>query len=254
MLTDTTAIRAYFAKLGLQREVADVYLALHTYGPQSIAALARNSGVERTRIYRLIDTLLETNLIEVEQQGSRAFMKPAPIANITILIAKREQELKSLQDELGLIEQVLARNSLAIPSGRLQLFRGPDGFRQMQQNKAKAKTDILSLLHEVIPIHVPHHALHGRAINGPAFIKSAKRNSSFRPVRQELRFIPDTVFHITQNCDIYDDIVAQYFMHDDEVFGIEMQNKNAAVMQRQFFELLWQQATPRSDRPGSLTA
>ncbi|MEK7153681.1 MAG: helix-turn-helix domain-containing protein, partial [Patescibacteria group bacterium] len=108
MLTDDLAIRTYFGKLGLEPEIADIYLALHANGSQTISELSRTSGVERTRIYRLLDKLMDTNLIEVESHYKRGIIKPAPIANLNILISKREQELKSLQDELELIEQVLA--------------------------------------------------------------------------------------------------------------------------------------------------
>src|SRR6185437_1627393 len=110
MSPDTNAVRTYFAKLGLDREIADIYLSLHAHGPQTISELSRTAHVERTRIYRLIDKLLASNLIEVESHYKRGVIKAAPIANLNILISQKEQELKGLQDELGLIEQVLARN------------------------------------------------------------------------------------------------------------------------------------------------
>src|SRR5690606_25986739 len=96
VLTDVAAIRSYFAKLGLEPEVADIYLALHTHGPQTISELSRNSKVERTRIYRLIDHLLSSHLIEVETRHKRTIIKAAPIANLNILITQKEQELRSL--------------------------------------------------------------------------------------------------------------------------------------------------------------
>ena len=71
MDTPRQAIRNYFSKLGLEAEVADIYLALHAHGPQNISTLSRNARVERTRIYRLIDRLLESNLIELESSGRR---------------------------------------------------------------------------------------------------------------------------------------------------------------------------------------
>jgi sugar-specific transcriptional regulator TrmB len=84
MLLDTIAVRTYFAKLGLDAEIADMYLALHTHGPQTISELSRTSRVERTRIYRLIDRLLTSNLIEVETHYKRGIIKAAPIANLHI--------------------------------------------------------------------------------------------------------------------------------------------------------------------------
>jgi sugar-specific transcriptional regulator TrmB len=75
MPDDTAVLRTYFRKLGLEPEVADLYLALHAYGPQTISELSRHSKVERTRIYRLIDVLLEANLIEVETHYKRSILR-----------------------------------------------------------------------------------------------------------------------------------------------------------------------------------
>jgi len=263
MSMDTAAVRTYFAKLGLDREIADIYLALHAYGPQSIAALARNAGVERTRVYRLIDKLLDSNLIEVETHYKRGIIKAAPIANLTILIAQREQELRSLQDELGLIEQVLARNSLSDPATRVQFYKGPEGYKQMLWNETKATSEVLSVLYQNMQIKTRaafferwvqksnENNVHYRAIGGPSFIKSQKdwygSHDTERLKHWDFRHIADKTFHITQSFDIYDDVVAYYSWKDDEIFGIEIHNKDTAAMQRQLFELVWDAATPRTD-------
>lgn len=262
MLADTTAIRTYFGKLGLEPEIAAIYLSLHANGPQTISALARSSGVERTRIYRLIDSLLGSNLIEVESHHTRGVIKAAPIANLRILISQKEQDIKSLQDELELIEQVLARNSLSNPATRVQFYRGPEGIRQMQWNLLRAKGEIASIMHE--PMHT---------ITGEAFYKRwaeqwANSDNSCRiildthfhtisdpwhakhpgqrPKNQQTRELPPSVMPITFATDIYDNVVTYYNWHDNEVFGIEMYNQHIADAQRVFFEMLWHLATPRA--------
>lgn len=263
MLTDTAAIRNYFGKLGLEREIADIYLALHANGPQSIAALARSSHVERTRIYRLIDKLLESNLIEVETHNKRGIIKAAPIANLHILITQREQELRSLQDELGLIEQVLARNSLSDPATRVQFYKGPEGYKQMLWNETNAKSEVLSLLYENMQVKTKaaflerwmqksnERNVHYRAIGGDAFMKSQKewysQHDNERLGHWDFRYAPASLFQIQQSCDVYDDVVAYYSWKDGEIFGIEIYNKETAATQRQFFELLWEKCIPRVD-------
>lgn len=260
MLTDTAAVRTYFAKLGLEPEIAALYLALHAHGPQTISELSRNAKVERTRIYRLIDKLLETNLIEVETHYKRGIIKAAPIANLQILINEREQELKSLQDELGLIQQVLARNSLSNPATRAQFYHGSEGIRQMQWNLFRAKKDIKSIMHR------PMHDVTGGAffkrwaerwnkgdwicsiLLDEQFLKQSnnwhKANPGNRVKSHHSKVLSPTIFPITFAADIYDDVVAFYNWHDGEIFGIEIYNKDIAVAQSAFFDMLWQQATP----------
>lgn len=258
MLNEQMAVQAYFAKLGLEKEVADIYLSLYSNGPQNISELSRTSGVERTRIYRLIDTLLSSNLIEVESHYKRGVVKAAPIANLNILISQREQELKSLHDELGLIEQVLSRNSISSPSTRVQFYKGPEGVKQMYWNQTRAKTEIVAVLHENMQIKTNsrfferwvakcnEEGLKLRGVVGDEFLASQKQwydNHTNEQLKHwQERHISKDVFTISHGMAVYDNVVAYFNWKDDEVFGIEVYNEEIATSQRQFFEMLWDKA------------
>lgn len=260
MLTDVSAIRTYFAKLGFEPEIADLYLALHSHGPQTISELSRSAKVERTRIYRLIDKLLASNLIEVESRYKRGVIKAAPIANLHILITQKEQELKSLQDELELIQQVLARNSLSNPTTRVQFYQGSEGYKQMLWNEAKAKTDALCICHSIAQPKIKKlfferwveecnkNNVRFREIHGDAFRKSSKEwyalQQNIRLAHYEARYINNEVFPITHSCDVYDNVVAYYNWKGGEIFSIEIYNQDIADAQRRFFEMLWGKSVP----------
>jgi sugar-specific transcriptional regulator TrmB len=265
MLIDKEAIRAYFSRLGLESEIADMYLALHAYGPQTISELSRTSKVERTRIYRLIDKLLASNLIEVESHYKRGIIKAAPIANLHILINEKEQELKSLQDELGLIEQVLARNSLDSSNTRVQFYHGPEGIRQMLWNQLRAKTEIVGYNYQVLDVptgrtfmkrwaqEFEKRQLKCRIISGDEFAQSwrdftpeSEQTTEGRIAGITYHCIDKSDFQITHSCEVYDDVVNYYNWKDTEVFGFEIHNKDIADAQRHFFELLWAKSAPET--------
>ncbi|HEV7453754.1 MAG TPA: helix-turn-helix domain-containing protein [Candidatus Saccharimonadales bacterium] len=262
MVTDTSAIRNYFARLGLATEVADVYLALHANGPQTISELSRTSNVERTRIYRLIDTLLSSSLIEVESHYKHGVIKAAPIANLHILLAQKEQELKSLQDELGLIEQVLARNSLSSPATRVQFYHGPAGTKQMFWNETRSKTEVLSVLYQNMQIKTNstfferwvalcnERNLTFRSIISDTFIASQEAwynaHKNERLQNWEGRYVTAGVFPITHSMVIYDNVVAYYNWKDNEVFGIEIYNQDIGDAQRILFETIWAKSQPET--------
>ena len=243
MLTDMTAVRTYFAKLGFEPEIADLYLALHANGPQTISELSRSAHVERTRIYRLIDKLMASNLIEIETHYKRGIVKAAPISNLHILITQKEQEVKNLQDELELIEQVLGRNSLSNPATRVQFYHGVSGIRQMQWNQVTSKTDCLSIIDE--PINdvlgkafttrwagaLRQNNVHLRMIESPHFVeviqKWYKRENVPELVpNHESRIIAPKVFRVVHNMDIWENVVAYYNWKDGEIYGIELYNKD----------------------------
>ena len=270
MLADVATIQNYFAKLGLEPEIAKIYIALHTYGPQSISELSRNSKVERTRIYRLIDKLLDSNLVEVETHYKRGIIKAAPIANLQILINQKEQELKSLQDELELIQRVLARNSLSSPATRVQFYSGAEGAKQMFWNETKAQTEVLCILYENMQIKTNkvfferwaaacnQNQIRFRGIVSDEFLESQKKwraNSTHKNERlrnwQE-RYVAKESFPIAHSMIVYDDVTAFYNWKDNEIFGIEIYNQEIAGTQRQFFELLWNKASQSKLEAGGI--
>lgn len=220
MATLVDTIRTYFGKLGLDNEIADIYLALHTHGPQNISELSRNSGVERTRIYRLIDQLLESNLIEVESKGTRGIVKAAPIANLHILIRQKEEELKSLQDELGLIEQVLARNSLSSPGLRLQMYYGRDGIRHMLSGELRATEAVIGYTGESPQDYV-----------GKDFWENWQKELRKHRIRREMAPAEALTAQNTTSCSVYGDVVAFYLWKDGDMYGVELYSKELAAAQ-----------------------
>lgn len=250
MDTPTQTIRAYFAKLNFAPEIADIYLALYHQGPQTLSALARHSGVERTRIYRLLGELGQSNLIEAETNYQQGLLKAAPIANLRILISQKEQDLASLKEELGIIEQVLARNSLDTPTTRLQVFEGPEGIRQMLWNTLQAQTPIYAYQFQPLDNYV-----------GGPFMKRWTEEFSKRQIALNIMINPghsdresssirgiqynklnQDIFPITHSCQVYDDVVAYCTWHKGHIFGHQLRNRQVADAQRLLLRRLWGQS------------
>lgn len=250
------AIRTYFKKLGLEPEIADIYLALHTHGPQTISALARNAKVERTRIYRLIGQLTESNLVEVEPHATRGVIKAAPVSNLRILINEREAELKNLQDELELVEQTLARNSLSNPAVRVQFYAGLAGVRQMLEHELEAKTEAVGYWRSEFMEALDKKTLQEwtgelkrRKLSRRLLVNNAVGD---KLPGVTYRRIDSRELQIRQASTVYGEIVAQYYQSGGEVYGVETYNQDMADSQRQLFEILWAQAQPVTAQPDDM--
>lgn len=253
-----TAIRNYFNRLELGSEIADIYLALYSHGPQSISTLSRNSKVERTRIYRLIEGLTASNLVEVEEGYKRNVFRAAPISNLRILLTKKEQDLEGLKQDLGIIEQTFVQNTLNSPATRVQFYHGPEGIKQMIWNQFRAKTPILSIMRQPIQNLVEpsffkrwaekwneqdntSRLLYNQEFLGLTNAWHAK-HPGYAVNNYDSRLLPESVYNVTFCADVYDDVVAYYNWHKGEVYGIEIYNQDIANAQAHFFELLWPQA------------
>jgi sugar-specific transcriptional regulator TrmB len=253
-------IRQYFAKLGLTPEVADLYAALYTGGPQSISSLARTADVERTRIYRLLDELQTSGLVEVETHAKRSIFRAASIENVQILLSKKEQELKQLQQDFGQLTQLLAQNDATSPFTHVQFYKGPEGLKQMLWNQTKSTTEQVSILHEALQLQAKdaffarwvqafnQKGIRVRGVVGDSFLKSQHQwyssHSNERLAHWQSRYIAPDTFPITHSTVVYNDVVAYQSWKDGEIFGIEIYNADIANAQRHFFETLWQQAKP----------
>lgn len=259
----TQAIRAYFFKLGLSSEIADIYLTLHAHGRQTISELSRNSGIERTRVYRLLDELSSNNLIEVETHYKRSILSAAPISNLQILLAKKEQELHDLHSGLHDLQHALSGHAVNSPTTRIQAYRGVDGIKQMLWNQTRSKGENLSILYENMQKltnltfferwvrQTDSRGIKARSVISDNFVKSQqdwyKKHTNERMSNWEGRYVPNGVFPITHSTVIHDDVTAYYNWKDGEIFGIEIYNQEIADAQRQFFEMLWSQGIAIDD-------
>ena len=260
MPNDISPMHEYFAKLGLEPEIADVYLALQAHGPQSLLQLARNSKVERTRLYRLLDRLTECQLVEVEELYKRKAYKAAPISNLQGLLTAREQEIRDLQKELLTLQKNYPKNAPHSALTHVQFYRGIDGVKQMFWNQTRAKSECLSILYENMQSksnlafferwveRCNRQALTFRSIVGDHFLATQKRwytnHDNEKLEHWQGRYVPEAVLPITHSMITYDDVVAYYNWKGGEVFGLEVYNQEIADSQRHVFELFWQQGRP----------
>lgn len=259
MSQTSPVIYDYFAKLGFDKTVADIYTALYTNGPQTISQLSRNSGVERTLLYRTLPNLADSGLIETQTEQNRGVFKAAPFSNLQVLISKKEQQLDDLKTALPLIEQSLGSQLIESPGTRVQLYRGEDGVKQMLWNETKAKSEVLGVLYQNIQIKTNSKFfdrwvqkcndsnIHFRGIVSDTFVASQQNwyanHASDSLTHWNARYIDPQVFTITHSTVVYDTVVAHFNWDDKEVFGVEVYNQQIADSQRQLFQLLWNQAS-----------
>jgi len=260
MPNDSSPMREYFAKLGLGPEIAEIYLALQAYGPQSLLQLARNAKIERTRLYRILDTLAECQLVEVEELYKRKLYKAAPVSNLQGLLTKREQEIRDLQKELMVLQRDYQTSELRSPLTHVQFYRGMDGVKQMFWNQTRAKNECLSILYANMQSksnlvfferwveRCNSQGLTFRSIVGDNFLATQKdwygQHDNEKLTHWQGRYLPETVLPITHSTITYDDVVAYYNWKDGEVFGLEIYNQEIATTQRHTFELFWEKAQP----------
>lgn len=246
--------------------MADIYLALHAYGPQSISALARRSGVERTRIYRLMDKLKSSTLIEVETHNKYSIFRAAPITNLQVLISKKEQEVRDLQSELVELHRALHHSKITSAVTRVQMYQGLDGIKQMMWNQTHTKGENLSILYENMQGRTKESFfvrwaracneadIQFRGIVGDHFVKTQQQwydgHTNERLKKWKAGYLPSSIYPITHSTIIYNDVTGYFNWKGGEIFGLEITNQEIADSQRKLFEMLWAMSIEIDDLKG----
>ena len=125
MVIDENAIQSYLAKLGLSGQVIDLYLSLYVESPQTMSQLSRNTHIERTKLYRLLDSMQASQLFIIEGEARHKVLRAAPADSILSLIHEKQGELKTLRKSFGRVEEYLGvEPTPVVPPRAVKRIRG----------------------------------------------------------------------------------------------------------------------------------
>jgi hypothetical protein len=160
------------------------------------------------------------------------------------------------------MSQDFSAATLDIPTTKVQFYRGIEGSKQTLWNQTRAKTETCSILHENIQTRAyatfferwvqrcNERNMHFRGIVDDNYINTQKSwyatHQNERLKNWQSRYIAPDVFSVHHSTVVYDNVVCHYIWKDNEIFSIEIHNAEIAEAQRQYFNLLWKQAVPRT--------
>ncbi|HEV2403547.1 MAG TPA: helix-turn-helix domain-containing protein [Candidatus Saccharimonadales bacterium] len=254
-------LRSYLGRLGMPQGATIVYIALLRGGAQSILQLSRATKLERTKVYRLIDSLRTYGLIEIEEHYKRRLIRAAPVTNLYATFIQKEEEIASLKRELYTFKDIYTPALLSTTHMRVQLYEGNEGIRQALWNELRAKDEIVGYNYRILEEAAgkkytstwaevfARRKLTSRLVVGDEFVDSWQdglkggRGTGKKVIGIQYHYLPRTVFPITHSCDIYDDVVVYFQWYGNEIIAVEIYNRQIANIQRHFFETLWEQST-----------
>ena len=112
-------------KIGLNEKEAKVYLASLEMGETSIQRISKKSGIKRTTVYDILESLKEKGLISVIKKNKKHFFyaeNPSSLAND---LEEKRLVLKTILPEL------LAFDNLIDKKPKTRYFEGPEGIKEV---------------------------------------------------------------------------------------------------------------------------
>ena len=259
-------VSQYLSALGFDQIATKLYLALVKNGPMSLLAASRTTGVERTKLYRIVEELERKGLVEQMQEYKRRVIRAVDINKIELLVKEREIQNNFLTYSLPAFSETIKSLTGTFPGQKVIYYRGVEGIRQLSWNILQAQgmyrtysfrywNDLLGdaftvkLGDELGKKNFPVHDLYSDEY--VEFIIEWFRTGHKLPPGDwhnwESHYIPSKILTINLNIDIYNNTVAYYYWQGKEVFGAEIVNEKIAMFQKQVFDILWKTGVKRPE-------
>ncbi len=233
-------------KLGLTEKEAKVYLANLELGPAKIPAIAEKSGIKRTTVYVIINSLIQKGLVSFFQsKKTKKFIAEEP-RKISLLLKEKQDILKKIMPEL---EALVKTKKEKRPEVRF--YKGQQGcVNILEQSLEKPNSEVLFIgsvndIYKVISkeydlYHYIPTRLKKKIKFKALFFKDKEALELKKIEKKELRqikFLPQSYFFPSSML-IFQDKIA-LVSSEKEFIGVMIQSPDLAEMEKQKFKLLW---------------
>lgn len=254
-------IHSFLEGLGLDVKQVKIYLTLTKKGMMTTLELSRETGINRTRVYRLLEILKNKGFVEEVVDEHRKLAKAAAPDRLEVLVKDQETRVKFLRDFLPSFSHLLLVNSqIKQPGTKVLFYRGRDGILQQVWNTLRAKKEVVGYSYRPLVELIGDYYCKWREewIRRKLAFRDVYSEEYFKGKKEKIedsltdkskyfqsRYISVQILNINHQMDIYNDVVSLYNWHEGEIFGVEIYNEKIAKMQKQLFEIVWRMAVSR---------
>jgi len=132
---------------GLTKDQAMIYEILLQYGNVQAGRLALLSGLKRPLVYKILEQLLEIDLIEKEEKDNKvARFLPKHPEKLRELVEGRIKEIKIAENSIdSVIGDMVSKFNLISGKPNVQFYEGEKGLQKLYDDIISTKKDIMLL-------------------------------------------------------------------------------------------------------------
>lgn len=242
---------------GLTEEEGRVYLEIVSGRGDTALKIARQSKLARTKVYRILDTLLAKKFIitRVGERGMRFVSTPPD--QLDFLVSDREHELTKLKQSLPILQSQLSQlSSQTKYAPQVLYYHGINGLKQVTYNSLKAKGELLTYELSTMNAFMDQdeaEKLRARFVDNKIEIRTltnATKVDAYTNVTElvekywEIRHLDPKDKPFQFEILIYNDVYCMYKYTGKDIFCVEIHSPELADMQRLLFRYLWEQGNP----------
>lgn len=236
------------AGVGLGKNEAAVYLAGLELGPSAIWDIAIKSGVKRPTCYVILEDLAMRGLASSSNDGRRVIYAVASPKQLQRAIERRQGRV------LGVINQLEGVASKSPQKPIVRLYEGVAGVTEAYNLSLELKKGQEILIYGTAGVIIKYtdfiddylaqrikQGIKARAILPDT---GSSRSVATRDAQElrETRFLPLETFDPTIEINCFADTITYIAHSEDRPFATVIESASLAHLEKQRFELLWNQA------------
>ena len=240
-----------FEKLGLTPGEIKTYLALIKIGECTIGPLVKEGKVTKSKIYDILERLIAKGLVGyVIRNNTKYFMANDP-SMILGYVVKKEDELKSVKDEIkNILPQLYAFRNTVSKERTAEIYEGYQGMKAIREELMKTfkKGETLLVLGAPKVLNDKSEGwlldFHKRRIANKIHMKiiynhDAKEYGKIRKAMPltKVKYLPNTLVTPTW-IDVFPEAVLIATMAKDIIVFV-VRDKDVANSFRNYHELMW---------------
>lgn len=245
--------------LGLKPDEAKVYVEL-CRNPSTHLQLSRETGVNRTKVYRIVQELGKRGLVVRRVDDRGTFLAAGEITGLEVQLIQQEERLKKRRKVLHDLASELSTLHDTDAPFLSRTYTGSTGYKQMCWHELRTKGELLSFGNGTIEEESTDSSWSGHhrrrqieagyktlEITNYDYDENGIETFTARALVEaglyEHRRLPLDIVAFDGQTVIYNETVAIYHWKHEKRVGVELVSKTYADMMRQIFYRYWNMAT-----------
>ena len=237
---------------GLTRHQAAAYTYLVAHGPTAASVVARQTGIARTLMYRVLDELAALGLVECEdKQGSVAVYTPAHPVKLHDMAETRKKAAEQAAAAVGsIVDSLTSEYNKSLGRPGVRFFEGPAGVEYVLDDSLKASgliytyADIEAVetyIHDINARYVAKRERLGKKkkvilLDSPG-ARALMANYHREVTDAKLISLDSPPFGSVM--EIYDNTISYVTLKPERMIGVIIDDPDITAMHKYLFEYLW---------------
>ena len=235
--------------VGMDKKSARIYVTLLKLGETNLEQLSKHSGIPRTSLYKIINGLIQQNIVARFPKRKRYMLVAQPASKVLTELEGNVAKLRALAPQF----ETSSAQHYSLP--KIFSFEGEEGIQAILQEiltekrnfdaitsvdgmMTLAKDRFEAFIQQRIEQHLRVRLITHRT---PEAIKMKEGDGK---MLRETRFVPSKYAFTTANY-IFGDNTAIISLGQERIFGIIIKDPVIAATQRMYFNLLWDMVSTR---------